>query len=1059
MTHSADSLAKITRPSYAGIFQRKRLFKLFDTHRKSPIIWITAPPGSGKTILVSSYIETRKIQCLWYQVDARDDDAATFFYYLSLAAKKAAPSRRPLPLFTPEYTPALATFARRYFEDLYGRLKQPSCVVFDNYQEVYACSVLHEAVKEGLEAIPDGVTVIFISRQDPPPALAKMRATKMASVGWDDVSLTKDESLGIIRLKTGGCGITSQAAEELHLLTNGWAAGLVLLIERLKKGERLDKNRFDTDAIFDYFDSEILIKLDPGTRSFLFKTALLSEMDSEAAESLSGEEGAGRILKNLNRSNCFTAMHMRSHPIYQYHPLFREFLNSKSTEFFSPEEMRGLKIKAGDLLNRKENFEDAFSLYHEAGHVEGIIGMVMANAQLLLMQGRHTVVEKWITSLPQDILDNSPWLLFWLGNCRMLSAPPKDRFLLERAFELFDEQKDAVGVYLAWAALTEWIHYEWASFTQSEPLIEKLYKLRDRYPFPSPEIEARVTTCMFAMLTFHLPGHKDIGLWEGRARMVMQAVPDDFLRLSVGNLIFLYSVWLGDAHKTTLIMDSLKPIIRSPLVPPVIRLMWYVNEAFWNWHMTEPADQVVEDALLLAKTTGVHVFDNKLLSQAVCSSVMRGETEKASQYLKDLRPIVGTNAMDVSLYYFVSSIDALIREDYGRALEYGKAALEHQQMSMPFATATIHVAMANAYAGMGDLNEAAESLESASAIAEGTGSRNLQFMCHVTAAFMATAVGDDEKCLDMLRAAMTLAAKNGIVCVFFTPRTVWSVLAARALEAGIEVEHVKTIIRKNNLVPIPVVRHVEAWPWPIRIYTLGRFVVVKDGEPIKFTKKAQQKPFELLKALIALGGRNVSDEQLADTLWPDSDGDTAHDAFTTTLYRLRQLLGCEDALELRERRLTLAPGYCWVDVWSFDRITREIENGIKNGCPEQTVRLMEKAVDMYQGDFLSGDEDKPWTVSLREYLKNRLIHLVKDMGQHLEEKGDLETAIRCFNKGLEADDLIEEFYQRLMRCHYSLGCRAEGLSVYNRLKKALSSAFGINPSPKTEEILTSLLAE
>lgn len=91
MKSSDISIARIIRPRFADIYQRKKLFKLLDKSRGHPLLWITGPPGYGKTILVSSYIESRKLSCLWYQADAGDGDIATFFYYMGLAARKASP--------------------------------------------------------------------------------------------------------------------------------------------------------------------------------------------------------------------------------------------------------------------------------------------------------------------------------------------------------------------------------------------------------------------------------------------------------------------------------------------------------------------------------------------------------------------------------------------------------------------------------------------------------------------------------------------------------------------------------------------------------------------------------------------------------------------------------------------------------------------------------------------------------------------------------------------------------------------------------------------------------
>ena len=78
---NTTSLAKITPPRVHDVYLRERLFKELDAARKHPIIWISAPAGSGKTTLVASYLQQHKIDPLWYQVDAGDSDIASFFYY------------------------------------------------------------------------------------------------------------------------------------------------------------------------------------------------------------------------------------------------------------------------------------------------------------------------------------------------------------------------------------------------------------------------------------------------------------------------------------------------------------------------------------------------------------------------------------------------------------------------------------------------------------------------------------------------------------------------------------------------------------------------------------------------------------------------------------------------------------------------------------------------------------------------------------------------------------------------------------------------------------------
>ncbi|HYA41438.1 MAG TPA: hypothetical protein VEF34_09060 [Syntrophobacteraceae bacterium] len=114
------SIAKITVPRPAGIIKRDRLFRLIDQGSRLPVEWMAAPAGTGKTLLAASYIDSRSLRCVWYQIDEGDRDLASFFYYLGLAAKKAAPRyRTALPLLTPEYLQGIPVFTRRYFEEFF----------------------------------------------------------------------------------------------------------------------------------------------------------------------------------------------------------------------------------------------------------------------------------------------------------------------------------------------------------------------------------------------------------------------------------------------------------------------------------------------------------------------------------------------------------------------------------------------------------------------------------------------------------------------------------------------------------------------------------------------------------------------------------------------------------------------------------------------------------------------------------------------------------------------------------------------------------------------------
>jgi LuxR family maltose regulon positive regulatory protein len=277
------------------------------------------------------------------------------------------------------------------------------------------------------------------------------------------------------------------------------------------------------------------------------------------------------------------------------------------------------------------------------------------------------------------------------------------------------------------------------------------------------------------------------------------------------------------------------------------------------------------------------------------------------------------------------------------------------------------------------------------------------------------------------------------------PGAMLSCLCADALEAGIEVDYVTSLIWQRGLRPGgPGVLH---WPWPMRIYTLGRFSLVKDGQAVTFAGKSPRKPLDLLQVLIALGGREVHTSLLMRALWPDEGSRDLRKSFDNTLHRLRQIFGHEEAVTLRDAKLTLDIHYCWVDAWAFDHLTGRLCDG-----QEAPLPLVHDARRLYQGHFLQREAEEAWVLPYRERLRSRFHRFILSQGQRLERAGHWEPAGQMYEHAIEIDHLAEILYRRLMVCLLNRGEFAEALSVYRRCREHLSIVLGIKPSPETEAV-------
>ena len=143
--------------------------------RRKSVIWISAPAGAGKTCAVVTYLASRGLPSLWYNVDSRDRDAANLFHYLTMAAQLAKPRRKlVLPAFTAENQHGVAAFAKGFFEKLYEQLPSPSAVVLDDYQDARS-EPFDEVVREAIAALPKGVIVIIAQSRAASTALAQAR--------------------------------------------------------------------------------------------------------------------------------------------------------------------------------------------------------------------------------------------------------------------------------------------------------------------------------------------------------------------------------------------------------------------------------------------------------------------------------------------------------------------------------------------------------------------------------------------------------------------------------------------------------------------------------------------------------------------------------------------------------------------------------------------------------------------------------------------------------------------------------------------------------------------
>ncbi|NIO39259.1 MAG: hypothetical protein GTO41_03080 [Burkholderiales bacterium] len=1065
-------LAKTTRPSFTGVLPRERLFGRLDRARRNPVIWIAGPPGSGKTTLAASYLENRNLASLWYQFDETDADVASFFYHLEAAANAGGKHKSGrLPQLTQQHLSGLTAFTRRFLQALYQQLGTSFVIVFDGYHEIALRSGLHEVLATALTEVPPGGSVIFISRSDPPSSMARLRANRAIEViGWRDLKLTSEESDSIVAQR--GLKLDPVRLKELNEKTEGWAAGLVLMLEQAEAGNWSAPADLSTpQLVFDYLAGEIFDKTDAATREILLTTAFLPQMTADMATSLSGQADAGNLLDHLYRNNYFVTLKQTApQSVYEYHPMLREFVVARANALFPRERRQTLQRTSADLLVSQGLVTEAVGLARAAEDWERIADIVRHHARVMLDSGRSETLIQWVESLPKEFQDQHPWTLYWMGVALTDSSPRESRRLHERAYELFTGQvePDLLGQLLACSGAMDAILYEMDDFSLLDRWIDAMDELlRDRPDLISGALEARIICSLFTSLVLRQPHHPQIEYWADRAYRASQGQADVNVRVSVETRIALGIVYGGHFPKAWSIIEGVQQLVKENEVTPFALTSLKAVEAtyFMLSAQGEHCYAAVRQGRDIERAEGVNILSRQLLAYGAGGALFSGDADTASAFLDEVRELPGVpGRFDMCLYHLFSTWLAMLRHDTLAAYQQQKLALRMAlEVGCPVFEVTCRIASAHVHYESGEQRAAWLQLQQVYDTARHIRNHLLEFSGLLFFAYVALDSGRRPRAgMRALRQALALGKPRNYLSFPLWRPEMLSKLCSVALEAGAEADYVAKLIEERALQLDAASSPLLNWPWPLRVQTLGQFCVYKNGEPLVFSGKAQRRPLDLLKVVIANSGRNVSEERVVEALWPRIDGDSAHRSFATTLHRLRKLLGEENAIQLSEGKLTLNGRIIWVDIWAVEQIISRLNTVLRADGEEAVVdnatpaELSAKLFEIYGAPFLASESEQSWQLPLRDRLHQRFLRAIVNLARHWQQSGAVERAIELLEHAIEIDCSSESVYRSLMQCYASLGRRAEAVDTYSRCRKMLAATLRVEPSPETTALYEKL---
>jgi len=293
------------------------------------LVLVASPAGYGKTALAAQFAASQPSTTAWLTLTESERDPIAFAASIRKSILALHANLRSLaPGACDEPRPSGATIV----ELLSAGDITPLTLVLDDLQAIEPSTAALEFLFELARALPDGVTILALSRVLPrislDPLIARQRATIL---GTALLKLHEDEARAIIGRIRGAESETFSSADVSLAIADaeGWLAGFTLFEQAsamMSEGGRSDTDKA-TDLIDEYLASSVFADVPADTMDFLRRVSVF-ETFTEAQCARTGRPDWGSDLREAQRLNLFISSTSApgSPRIYRIQPLVRDSL-------------------------------------------------------------------------------------------------------------------------------------------------------------------------------------------------------------------------------------------------------------------------------------------------------------------------------------------------------------------------------------------------------------------------------------------------------------------------------------------------------------------------------------------------------------------------------------------------------------------------------------------------------------------------------------------------------------------------------------------------------------
>ncbi|WP_166459553.1 LuxR C-terminal-related transcriptional regulator [Amycolatopsis pithecellobii] len=401
--------AKVVVPDVPpGYVSRPRLLSALDQAQDATAIVVSAPAGSGKTLLLAEWVRLRHAEdTAWVSLDPDDNDDRRFWSGILKAleyCRGVPPGNAVHHLPVPARPSRDLDFTGAVVNAL-DELPHPVWLVLDDLHEIDGDGPL-----EGLETVlrqhSPALRLVLITRRDPPLSLAKLRLTdQLAEIRADDLRFSGPEAYKL--LAAAGVELSPDQLAELVQQTEGWAAGLRLATFSLRETE--DRGRFLAEfaendrAMADYLLDEVLSRLPPELLEFLRAISVPDEVTVELARTLSGRDDAGVMLDVLERTTSLVMRVSSRRRWYRVHALVRSYLLAGLNRQL-PGQAAVLHRHAAAWFAEHGRPIEALAQLIQTRDADHVVAALRRLALPLALAGEHDLLARALAVLGEDVV-------------------------------------------------------------------------------------------------------------------------------------------------------------------------------------------------------------------------------------------------------------------------------------------------------------------------------------------------------------------------------------------------------------------------------------------------------------------------------------------------------------------------------------------------------------------------------------------------------------------------------------------------------------------------------